>query len=143
MAFNATTMKELENLNAKLDLIRKNKDEVNANTANLNATSTHIEGAHPKEDTANDFINRWAWKFIELFDERNTSPPATDPIQPKNNGDVVVTDIQPRLDHKDALTHQSEDYHHRQTFTACCTLQQRCSQPRRYRPSPQRPRQQD
>jgi prefoldin subunit 5 len=41
-------MKELENLNAKLDLIRKNKDEVNANTANLNATLTHIEGAHPK-----------------------------------------------------------------------------------------------
>jgi hypothetical protein len=102
MAFNTTTMKELKNFNAKLDLIRKNKDEVNANTANLNATLTHIKGAHPKEDTANDFINGWARKFIELFDECNTSPPATDPIQLENNGDTVVTDIQPRLDHKNA-----------------------------------------
>jgi hypothetical protein len=80
MAFNVTTMKELKNLNAKLDLIRKNKDGINANTTNLNATSTHIVGAHPKEDATNDFINGWARKFIELFDERNTSPLATDPI---------------------------------------------------------------
>jgi hypothetical protein len=81
----ATTTKELQNLNAKLDLILNLNDKVNANPANLNTTLICIKSAHPKEDVANDFINGWTRKFPEFFDRRNTSPSATDPILLETN----------------------------------------------------------
>jgi hypothetical protein len=108
MASTATIMKELfqefsSNLNTKLDLILNLNDEVNANPANLNATLTRIESAHPKEDTANDFINGWTRKFQEFFDRRNTSPSATDPIPletntPQNSNTIAMTQAKLNLD---------------------------------------------
>lgn len=71
----------------------------------IDTTVPRLERASHKEDINNDvdkILEGWKKKFIEFFDERNTSPPATDPIQPEINGDAVNNDVQPRLDHKDA-----------------------------------------
>jgi hypothetical protein len=46
----ATIMKELQNLNAKLDLIWNLNDKVYVNPANLNATLNNIESGNPKEN---------------------------------------------------------------------------------------------
>jgi hypothetical protein len=99
-------------------------DEINENFSNLNARLSNIERACSKKDSIDDIhkvLDHWTRKFNELFDGCNDSPSIIDPIQPENNtwlhtieqasshGDVVVTNIQTRLDKKDTMNSLKAD----------------------------------